>query len=58
VFIDYFFVIEDVINEEFLYQCIPAWDHVGHIGLITSLEHAFEIMMDHYDIVDFAPYKV
>ena len=29
-FIDCFSVTEDVLNEEFVYQCIPAWDSVGH----------------------------
>jgi acyl carrier protein len=57
-FIDCFSVTEDVLNEEFVYQCIPAWDSVGHMGMIASLEDAFDIMMDIDDIVDFSSYTV
>ena len=41
-----------------MYQCIPAWDSVGHMGMIASLEDAFDIMMDIDDIVDFSSYTV
>jgi len=57
-FIDCFSVTEDVLNEEFVYQCIPAWDSVGHMGMVASLEDAFDIMMDIDDIVDFSSYTV
>ena len=57
-FIDCFSVTEDVLNEEFVYQCIPASDSVGHMGMVASLEDAFDIMMDIDDIVDFASYTV
>ena len=57
-FVDCFSVKEEVLNEEFVYQCIPAWDSVGHMGLIAALEDAFDIMMDIDDIVDFASYTV
>ncbi len=39
------------------YQSIPAWDSVGHMGLIASLEEAFDIMMDTDDIIDFSSYE-
>ena len=57
-FIECFSVTEDVLNEEFVYQCIPAWDSVGHMGMIAALEDAFDIMMDIDDIVDFSSYTV
>ena len=38
------------------YQAIPEWDSVGHMGLIASLEEAFDIMMDTDDIIDFSSY--
>jgi acyl carrier protein len=57
-FIDCFSVTEDVLNDKFVYQCVPAWDSVGHMGMIASLEDAFEIMMEIDDIVDFASYTV
>jgi acyl carrier protein len=58
VFIDCFSVTEDVLNDEFVYQCIPAWDSVGHMGMIAGIEDIFEIMMEMDDIVDFASYTV
>ena len=39
------------------YQDIDAWDSVGHMGLISSLEDTFDIMMDTDDIIDFSSYE-
>ena len=39
------------------YQDITAWDSVGHMTLIASLEEAFDIMMDTDDIIDFNSYE-
>jgi len=58
VFIECFSVTEDMLNEDFVYQCVPAWDSVGHMGMIAALEDTFDIMMDIDDIVDFASYTV
>jgi acyl carrier protein len=58
VFIDCFSVTEDQLDENFVYQCIPAWDSVGHMGMIAGLEDVFDIMMDMEDIVDFESYTV
>ena len=58
VFIDCFGVKEDKLNKDFVYQSIPAWDSVGHMGMIAGLEEAFDIMMDMEDIVDFSSYTV
>ncbi len=58
VFIDCFSVSEDQLNDKFVYQCIPAWDSVGHMGMIAGLEETFDIMMDMEDIVDFESYTV
>ena len=35
------------------YQSIDQWDSVGHMGLVATLEDAFDIMMDTDDIIDF-----
>ena len=43
-------------NEEFVYQCIPAWDSVGHMGMIAELEEKFNIEMEMDDIIDFSSY--
>ena len=39
------------------YQAIPAWDSVGHMGLIAALEGAFDIMMEMDDIIDFSSFE-
>ncbi len=56
VFIECFSVEKDVLNDEFVYQCIPEWDSVGHLAMIAALEDAFEIMMETDDIIDFSSY--
>ncbi len=58
VFVESFSVSPSVLNEAFVYQCVPAWDSVGHMGLVAGLEEAFNIMMDTEDIVDFSSYTV
>ena len=58
VFIECFSVTEEVLNDEFVYQCIPAWDSVGHMGMIAGIEDTFENTMEMDDIVDFASYTV
>lgn len=39
------------------YQSVPAWDSVGHMGMIALLEESFDIMMDTDDIIDFSSYE-
>lgn len=39
------------------YQAIEAWDSVGHMGLISELEDAFDIMMDTDDIIEFSSFE-
>jgi acyl carrier protein len=58
VFVDCFSVAEDVLNENFTYQCVAAWDSVGHMGMIAALEDAFDIMMETEDIIEFGSYTV
>lgn len=42
---------EDV--KKLTYQAINAWDSVGHMDLIATLEETFDIMMETDDIIDF-----
>ena len=56
VFLECFSVEKDVLNEKFVYQCVPQWDSVGHMGMIAALEQAFDIVMDTDDIIDFSSY--
>ena len=39
------------------FQQIPAWDSVGHMGLIAQLEEQFGIMMEPDDIVDLSSFE-
>ncbi len=36
----------------------PAWDSVGHMGLIAGVEEAFDISMSGEDIIDFSSYAI
>ena len=44
--------------KELEYQSIQAWDSVGHMALMASLEDTFDIEMEIDDIIDFSSYKV
>lgn len=39
------------------YQDIIEWDSVGHMGLMSALEEAFNIEMEIDDIIDFSSYQ-
>lgn len=39
------------------YQDIIAWDSIGHMDLIATLEEVFDIMMDSNDIIDFSSFE-
>ncbi|MEG2522326.1 MAG: acyl carrier protein [Lachnospiraceae bacterium] len=43
--------------EELIYESIPEWDSVGHMGLVACIEDAFDIMLETEDIIDFNSYK-
>jgi acyl carrier protein len=30
---------------ELLYRAIPAWDSIGHMALIASIEESFDVML-------------
>ncbi len=58
VFVECFGVKPGQLNAEFVYQCVPAWDSVGHMGMIAALEEAFNIVMETEDIIEFSSYTV
>ena len=58
VFVDCFSVVEDVLSESLTYQCVAAWDSVGHMGMIAALEDTFGIMMETEDIIEFGSYTI
>lgn len=57
VFTTSFQVGREMLNEFLVYQSVPAWDSVGHMGMIAALEETFNIMMDTQDIIDFSSYS-
>ena len=57
VFVECFSVSPEMLNEKFTYQCVPAGNSVGHMGLSAALEDAFDIMMETDDIIDLSSYE-
>ena len=58
VFIDSFSINANMLNQDFTYQCVSAWDSVGHMGMIAALEDTFGIMMETEDIIEFSSYTI
>ena len=56
-FIENFSISENKLTEDLIYNSIPEWDSVGHMGLVAALEEQFDIMMEMDDIIDFSSYK-
>ena len=56
-FIENFSISERELSVDLIYNSIPEWDSVGHMGLIAALEEQFDIMMEMDDIIDFSSYK-
>ncbi len=51
------FDIDEATAKKLKYQDIPAWDSVGHMGLIAALEDTFDIMMETDDIIDLSSFE-
>jgi acyl carrier protein len=49
--------VDEKTVEDLEYNAIPAWDSLGHMGLIAELEETFNIQMEMDDIIDFSSYK-
>ena len=56
VFLESFAITEDQLTK-LKYQDIPAWDSVGHMALMASLEEVFNIELDIDDIIGFSSYE-
>ena len=56
VFIECFSVDKSQLNGDFVYESVPEWDSVGHMGMIAELEEKFDILMETDDIIDFSSY--
>ena len=53
-----FSVSADILNADVAYQCVPAWDSVGHMAMVAALEEAFGIMMETEDIIELGSYTI
>ena len=52
------FEVEPEQAKNLKYQDIPAWDSVGHMGLISCREDAFDIVMDPADIIELGSFDL
>ena len=43
VFLESFALDDSHLNADLVYESIPEWDSIGHMGMIAGLEDAFEI---------------
>jgi acyl carrier protein len=57
VFMDSFSINETQLKDNLEYNSIETWDSVGHMGMIASLEEAFEIELETDDIIDFSSFE-
>lgn len=51
------FEIDENTAKTLEFQAIPAWDSVGHMGLVAQIEAAFDIMLEPDDIVDLSSFE-
>ncbi len=51
------FMVEESALTGLKYQGIPAWDSVGHMALMATLEEVFEIELDVDDIIEFSSFE-
>ena len=58
VFVSSFSIDKSQLDEKFVYESVPEWDSVGHMGMIAELEDTFDIMLEMDDIIDFSSYTV
>ena len=57
VFSESFELNDSELAENLEYNGTEAWDSIGHMGMIASLEEEFDIMMETDDIIDFSSFK-
>lgn len=57
IFVTSFEIDKSKLNDNLVYNSVPIWDSVGHMGMIAAIEEAFDIMMDTDDIIDFSSYN-
>jgi len=45
------------LGNDLMYNTIPQWDSIGHMGLVAAIEEAFNITMETDDIIGLGSYK-
>lgn len=56
IFCEVFSVDESALNSEFNKCTVDGWDSVHQLSLTSSVEDAFDIMLDAEDILEFTSY--
>lgn len=56
IFCETFGVTQEELNGDFTNQSVEAWDSIGHMNLISSIEEEFDVMLDGDDIMNFVSY--
>ena len=57
IFMESFSIKSEKLDENLLYESVPDWDSVGHMGLISEIEQVFDIEMETDDIIEFSSYN-
>ena len=57
VFKNSFSIEKSKLNKELVYESVPDWDSVGHMGMIAELEDTFDIELETDDIIDFSSFE-
>ena len=47
----------DQVNDELSFESTPAWDSVGHMIVVSTIEESFGIELDPNDVLAFKSYK-
>jgi len=56
-FIKVLSIPESKLTDDLEYNSVPEWDSLGHMSLMTELEHTFGISMETDDIINFSTFK-
>ena len=51
IFMESFSIKSEKLDQNLLYESVPDWDSVGHMGLISEIEQVFDIEMETDDII-------
>ncbi len=57
LFMEAFHLPEEKVGKGVAMGKTEGWDSVGHVGFITELEDAFDIMLDTEDIIQLNSYE-